>query len=77
MPKIDELKKLTNRAVKEYVEKENLYNRNSEKNFLPEDELEDLEFELRLLEHILAQNYLLDHGYDLNEVTFQWEKMKK
>ena len=77
MPKIDELKKLINKTVKEYVEKENLYNRNADKNFLPEDELEDLELDPRLLEHILAQEYLLEHGYDLNEKTIQWEKYKK
>lgn len=77
MPKIDELKKLINQSIKEYVEKENLYNRNGERNFLKEDEVEDLELELHLLEHILAQEYLLEHGYDLNEKTLQWEKIKK
>ena len=77
MPKIDELQKMINKTVKEYIEKVNLYNRNTNKNFLPEDELEDLELELRLLENILAQEYLLEHGYDLNEKTMQWEKLKK
>lgn len=77
MPKIDELQKMINKTVKEYIEKLNLYNRNTDKNFLPEDELEDLELELRLLEHILAQEYLLEHGYELNEKTMQWEKLKK